>query len=68
MVLHHVADAPAVVACLAGLLQQGGRLVLTELFQTERSKEFHGAHAHHTVSHAGESAAMKGLFNERGTQ
>jgi SAM-dependent methyltransferase len=55
MVLHHVEDAAAVVACLSGLLQRGGRLVLTDLLQTERSKAFHGAAAHHTVSHAGES-------------
>jgi 2-polyprenyl-3-methyl-5-hydroxy-6-metoxy-1,4-benzoquinol methylase len=54
MVLHHVEDAAAVVGCLAGLLQQEGRLVLTDLAQTPRSKAFHGAHAHHTVSHAGE--------------
>lgn len=53
MVLHHVGDAAAVLGCLAGLLQQGGRLVLTDLLQTERSKAFHGATAHHTVSHAG---------------
>uniref|UniRef100_A0A383V5J2 Methyltransferase domain-containing protein n=1 Tax=Tetradesmus obliquus TaxID=3088 RepID=A0A383V5J2_TETOB len=53
MVLHHVEDAAAVLGCLAGLLQQGGRLVLTDLLQTERSKAFHGATAHHTVSHAG---------------
>jgi 2-polyprenyl-3-methyl-5-hydroxy-6-metoxy-1,4-benzoquinol methylase len=55
MVLHHVEDAAAVVACLAGLQQQGGRLVLTDLLQTEQSKAFHGTAAHLTVSHAGES-------------
>lgn len=55
MVLHHVADAAAVVASLSRLLGQEpqGRLVLTDLFATEQSKRFHGAHVHHTVSHPG---------------
>jgi 2-polyprenyl-3-methyl-5-hydroxy-6-metoxy-1,4-benzoquinol methylase len=58
MVLHHVEDAAAALHCLAGLLQQGGRLVLTDLLQTERSKAFHGVKAHHTVSHAGEDVGL----------
>jgi 2-polyprenyl-3-methyl-5-hydroxy-6-metoxy-1,4-benzoquinol methylase len=56
MVLHHVEDVAAVLGCLAWLLQPGGKLLLTDLFQTERSKAFHGATAHHTVSHAGMGA------------
>lgn len=60
MVLHHVEDAAAAVASLSKLLRQEpqGRLVLTDLFATERTKYFHPASVHHTVSHLGEQQRM----------
>lgn len=57
MTAHHLEDIPAVLRSLSSLLLPRGKLVLTDLLATERSKQFHGRHAHHSVSHHGEQPA-----------
>lgn len=54
MTAHHLDDVPSVLHSLSELLLPGGRLVLTDLLANDRSKQFHGKHAHHSVTHPGE--------------